>query len=97
MNTEHQPQQPPTRDPACCGTCAAIVSALTPEELVKAPGQGGDIFLKRGTPVEVERPEADELRELAWPRQPALHLPRPISRRSHAACAHGCTWRRRRE
>ena len=55
MNTEHQPQQPPTRDPACCGTCAAIVSALTPEELVKAPGQGGDIFLKRGTPVEVER------------------------------------------
>ena len=45
-----------TRDPACCGTCAAIVSALTPEELVKAPGQGGDIFLKRGTPVEVERP-----------------------------------------
>ena len=61
MNTEHQPQQPPTRDPACCGTCAAIVSALTPEELVKAPGQGGDIFLKRGTPVEVERPTGSRL------------------------------------
>jgi hypothetical protein len=39
MNTTHQPQQPPTRDPACCGTCAAIVSALTPEQPVKAPGQ----------------------------------------------------------
>ena len=45
-----------TRDPACCGTCAAIVSALTPEQLVKAPGQDGDLLLTRGTPVEVEWP-----------------------------------------
>ena len=43
-----------TRDPACCGTCAAIVSALTPEQHVKAPGHDGDIFLTRGKPVEVE-------------------------------------------
>lgn len=59
MNTTHQPQQPPTRDPACCGTCAAIVSALTPEQPVKAPGQGGDIFLTRGTPVEAMWPSGN--------------------------------------
>ena len=45
-----------TRDPACCGTCAAIVSALTPEQLVKAPGQDGDLVLPLKTPVEVEWP-----------------------------------------
>ena len=50
-----------TRDPACCGTCAAIVSALTPEQPVKAPGRDGDIFLTRGTPVEVEWPNGKSL------------------------------------
>ena len=45
-----------TRDPACCGTCAAIVSALTPEQPVKAPGQDGDLLLTRETPVEAEWP-----------------------------------------
>ena len=41
MNTDRQPKPTPTRDPACCGTCAAIVD--TPEQLVKAPGQDGDV------------------------------------------------------
>ena len=50
-----------TRDPACCGTCAAIVSALTPEQLVKAPGQDGDLLLTRETPVEVEWPTGSRL------------------------------------
>ena len=31
-------------------------ATLTPEQPVKAPGQGGDILLTRGTPVEVEWP-----------------------------------------
>ena len=56
MNTDRQPKPTPTRDPACCGTCAAIVSALTPEQLVKAPGQGGDLLLTRGTIVEADWP-----------------------------------------
>ena len=50
-----------TRDPACCGTCAAIVSALTPEQLVKAPGQDGDLLLTRETPVEVDWPNRSRL------------------------------------
>ena len=50
-----------TRDPACCGTCAAIVSALTPEQLVKAPGQDGDLVLPLKTPVEVEWPTESRL------------------------------------
>ena len=50
-----------TRDPACCGTCAAIVSALTPEQLVKAPGQDGDLLLTRETPVEAEWPNGSRL------------------------------------
>ena len=33
---------------------SARPATLTPEQPVKAPGQGGDIFLTRGTPVEVE-------------------------------------------
>ena len=48
-----------TRDPACCGTCAAIVSALTPEQPVKAPGQDGDLFLTRGTVVEADWPNGN--------------------------------------
>jgi hypothetical protein len=35
---------------------SARPATLTPEQLVKAPGQGGDIFLTRGKPVEVEWP-----------------------------------------
>ena len=31
-------------------------ATLTPEQPVRAPGQGGDIFLTRGAPVEVEWP-----------------------------------------
>ena len=31
-------------------------ATLTPEQLVKAPGQDGDLLLTRGTPVEVEWP-----------------------------------------
>ena len=50
-----------TRDPACCGTCAAIVSALTPEQLVKAPGQDGDLLLTRGTVVEADWPTESRL------------------------------------
>ena len=33
---------------------SARPATLTPEQLVKAPGQDGDIFLTRGKPVEVE-------------------------------------------
>jgi len=33
---------------------SARAATLTPEQLVKAPGQGGDIFLARGKPVEVK-------------------------------------------
>lgn len=53
---DRQPRPTPTRDPACCGTCAAIVSALMPEQLVKAPGQDGDLLLARGEPVEADWP-----------------------------------------
>jgi hypothetical protein len=35
---------------------SARPATLTPEQPVKAPGQGGDIFLTRGKPVEVEWP-----------------------------------------
>ncbi len=35
---------------------SARAATLTPERPVKAPGQGGDLFLKRGKPVEVEWP-----------------------------------------
>jgi hypothetical protein len=34
-------------------------ATLTPEQPVKAPGQGGDIFLARGKPVEVEWPSGN--------------------------------------
>ena len=57
MNTDHQPQQPPTRDDyGQIAPESARTATLTPEELVKAPGRDGDIFLTRGTPVEVEWP-----------------------------------------
>ena len=36
-------------------------ATLTPERPVKAPGQGGGIFLTRGTPVEVEWPSGNRL------------------------------------
>ena len=36
-------------------------ATLTPEQPVKAPGQGGDIFLTRGKPVEVEWPNGKSL------------------------------------
>ena len=39
----------------------ARAATLTPERPVKAPGQGGDIFLARGTPVEVEWPNGKSL------------------------------------
>ena len=39
----------------------ARAATLTPEQPVKAPGQGGDIFLTRGTPVEVEWPNGKSL------------------------------------
>jgi hypothetical protein len=35
---------------------SARAATLTPERPVKAPGQGGDLLLTRGTPVEVEWP-----------------------------------------
>lgn len=35
---------------------SARPATLTPEQPVKAPGQDGDLFLTRGTPVEVEWP-----------------------------------------
>ena len=57
MNTDRQPQQPPTRDDCCqIAPESARPATLAGEGLVKAPGRDGDIFLKRGTPVEVERP-----------------------------------------
>ena len=57
MNTDHQPQQPPTRDDyGQIAPESARPATLTPEQPVKAPGRDGDIFLTRGTPVEVEWP-----------------------------------------
>lgn len=38
---------------------SARPATLTPEQPVKAPGQGGDIFLARGKPVEVEWPNGN--------------------------------------
>lgn len=38
---------------------SARPATLTPEQPVKAPGQGGDIFLARGKPVEVEWPSGN--------------------------------------
>ena len=38
---------------------SAHPATLTPEQPVKAPGQGGDIFLARGKPVEVEWPSGN--------------------------------------
>ena len=40
---------------------SARAATLTPERPVKAPGQDGDIFLTRGTPVEVEWPTGSRL------------------------------------
>ena len=40
---------------------SAHPATLTPEQPVKAPGQGGGIFLTRGTPVEVEWPSGNRL------------------------------------
>ena len=40
---------------------SAHPATLTPERPVKAPGQGGGIFLTRGTPVEVEWPSGNRL------------------------------------
>ena len=40
---------------------SARAATLTPEQPVKAPGQDGDLFLKRGTPVEVEWPNGKSL------------------------------------
>jgi hypothetical protein len=37
---------------------SARAATLTPERPVKAPGQDGDLFLTRGTPVEVEWPRS---------------------------------------
>ena len=57
MNTDRQPQQPPTRDDyGQIAPESARPATLTPEQHVKAPGRDGDIFLTRGTPVEVEWP-----------------------------------------
>ena len=62
MNTTHQPQQPPTRDDyGQIAPESARPATLTPEQPVKAPGQDGDIFLKRGKPVEVEWPRGSRL------------------------------------
>lgn len=63
MNTEHQPQQHcrPSRIPHV-GQIApesARPATLTPEQPVKAPGQDGDIFLPRGTVVEVDWPSGN--------------------------------------
>ena len=38
---------------------SARPATLTPEQTVKAPGQGGDIFLTRGTPVEAVWPSGN--------------------------------------
>lgn len=38
---------------------SARPATLTPEQPVKAPGQDGDLFLTRGTPVEIERPSGN--------------------------------------
>ena len=60
MNTDRQPQQPPTRDDyGQIAPESARPATLTPEQPVKAPGQGGDIFLARGKPVEVEWPSGN--------------------------------------
>ena len=58
MNTDHQPQQPPTRDDdnGQIAPESARAATLTPEQPVKAPGQGGDLLLPRGTPVEADWP-----------------------------------------
>ena len=40
---------------------SARPATLTPEQPVKAPGQGGDIFLTRGKPVEVVWPTGNRL------------------------------------
>ena len=48
MNTTHQPHQP--QQPT-----------LAPEQPVKAPGQGEDIFLTRGTVVEADWPTGSRL------------------------------------
>ena len=55
MNTDRQPQQPPTRDDyGQIAPESARPATLTPEQHVKAPGRDGDIFLPLKTPVEVE-------------------------------------------
>lgn len=41
------------------GSGSARPATLTPEQPVKAPGQGGDLLLTRGVPVEVTRPSGD--------------------------------------
>ena len=57
MNTDRQPQQPPTRDDyGQIAPESARPATLTPEQPVKAPGQGGDLLLTRETPVEAEWP-----------------------------------------
>lgn len=62
MNTEHQPQQPPTRDDyGQIAPESARPATLTPEQPVKAPGQGGDLLLTRGAVVEADWPTGDRL------------------------------------
>ena len=60
MNTDHQPQQPPTRDDdnGQIAPESARPATLTPEQPVKAPGQDGDLVLPRRTPVEVGWPNS---------------------------------------
>ena len=62
MNTDRQPQQPPTRDDyGQIAPESARPATLTPEQHVKAPGQDGDLLLTRGTVVEAEWPHGRRL------------------------------------
>ena len=62
MNTDRQPQQPPTRDDyGQIAPESARPATLTPEQPVKAPGQDGDLFLTRGTVVEADWPNGYRL------------------------------------
>lgn len=62
MNTDRQPKPTPTRDDCCqIAPESARPATLTPEQPVKAPGQGGDIFLTRGKPVEIGWPSGNRV------------------------------------
>ena len=85
MNTDRQPQQPPTRDDyGQIAPESARPATLTPEQHVKAPGQDGDLLLTRGTVVEAE-----------WPHGPIPGRSgptRPCGRRESRKCSRnrGC-------